>query len=298
MTRDEQAIGSAAESGAVNDQGLHTPPALTSRPNFAGDLDTMLAPHPSFRTRVRGFDRFEVGNYVSWVETELLAARRASDHLAARLGLCLAELDAVRRQTAHSTSDGDPSQVSERIREILQLATDEAADLRAAGAAEAERVLAQSRADAASAAEQARNVANEILTAAADERARVDTEADQEREDSETASAQRLAQIERASRTQRESAEAAAATRLDALGQQVNDLHRQRDEAIATCRQLEKHIGEALQTLSAPVPHEAPRPAAKQYNHRSSRARAKAPTPVTSPDSGSQTGLSKPARRS
>jgi hypothetical protein len=54
-----------------------TTPASSSRParpplpNLTGDLDSMLGSEPAFRTQVRGYDRLQVDNYVTWAEAEL-----------------------------------------------------------------------------------------------------------------------------------------------------------------------------------------------------------------------------------
>src|SRR3954453_12154553 len=98
-----------------------------SRPKVTGDLDDLLS-QASFHLRWRGYDRLEVENYVSWAETELLAARRQADHLLSRYGAASAELELSRRLLAQAPKgDRDLSSVSERVTEILRLAGDGAA---------------------------------------------------------------------------------------------------------------------------------------------------------------------------
>ena len=46
-------------------------PTERTRPNVAGDLDTVLGSAPMFRRAIAGYDRFEVQSYVQWAETEL-----------------------------------------------------------------------------------------------------------------------------------------------------------------------------------------------------------------------------------
>src|SRR5436305_963817 len=91
-----------------------------SRPKVTGDLDDLLS-QASFHLRWRGYDRLEVENYVSWAESELLAARRQADHLLSRYGAASAELELSRRLLAQAPKgDRDLSSVSERVTEILR----------------------------------------------------------------------------------------------------------------------------------------------------------------------------------
>jgi cell division septum initiation protein DivIVA len=153
------------------------------RPNFNGDLNTMLASDPGFRIRLNGYDRLQVSNYVSWVETELLSRHRiceetlhANAEAAARLGACQAELRRLKQQVAESANNADPAHLSDRVHEILQLAADEAADIRAAREAEADQVLAQARSGAAAALQKARADAQRIVESATAEQERTQAE--------------------------------------------------------------------------------------------------------------------------
>src|SRR5690348_7667763 len=71
--------------------------ARPGRPNLTGDLDSMLGSEPAFRTQVRGYDRLQVDNYVTWAEAELQSARRHVEDMTTRYGSCLAELEISRR---------------------------------------------------------------------------------------------------------------------------------------------------------------------------------------------------------
>jgi cell division septum initiation protein DivIVA len=117
-----------------------------------GVLDGLLDTRPVFRTRVNGYDRLQVDNYVTWAEDELAAARRAGDHLLARLTVCAAELAEYRRQPppapAPTPINPDLAAVSERVREILRLASDEAADIIQAAADEADQIVADAEVEA------------------------------------------------------------------------------------------------------------------------------------------------------
>src|SRR4051812_46805734 len=109
----------------VNGRGTAGDPggsSSASRPKVTGDLDDLLS-QASFHLRWRGYDRLEVENYVSWAETELLAARRQADHLLSRYGAASAELELSRRFLAQAPKGGrDLSSVSEPGTEILRLA--------------------------------------------------------------------------------------------------------------------------------------------------------------------------------
>jgi cell division septum initiation protein DivIVA len=234
------------------------------RPNLTGDLDELLGIRPMFRTRMHGYDPLQVDNYAAWAETELTTLRRQVDHLLVRFGDCSAELEISRRLLADAPRGKDVFPVSDRVQEMLQLASDEAASLAEAGAEEAERLLAEARteadarlrkaheikemavlaadelqgqarrlrAEAIAALEKARHEAAELLRQAAVERERLDAEAAQERD--------RLA--------------VAAAARLADVQSEVDDLRRQRDQARQSLRGLTDRIGEALQAVAATVP--------------------------------------------
>jgi colicin import membrane protein len=251
--------------------------SLLPAPAYSGDLDGLLDTRPVFRPRMNGYDRLQVDNYVTWAEEELAAARRAGDHLLARFAVCAAELAEFRRQPPPPPAPPVPTNpdlaaVSERVREILRLATDEAADILEAATEEADRIVADARLEAearlqktellreASVAmveqmrervvreraesvellDRARREADELLQAAAAERDRL----------AEDAAEQRAHEAERA-RQDRDSAAAVAAGRLLAVQDEVADLRRQRDEARESLRRLTDQIGEALHAVAA-----------------------------------------------
>jgi cell division septum initiation protein DivIVA len=249
-----------------SDVGESLPPLR--RTNLSGDLVDLLDHRPFFRTRVRGYDRLQVDNYATWIEAELSAVRRHSNHLLGRYGACAAELERLRRESARPHREPDLSPVSERLGEMLRLAAEEAAAVTAAGIDEAERIVAgarseaearlqkvglireaavaageelrRERAEATGILARARSAAEEILRDAAAERERLAIEA-----------AERLEREERRARRERESAAAAAAARLDAVQAEVDDLRRQRDEARESLHRLTARIGEALQAAAA-----------------------------------------------
>ena len=252
---------------AADDVGSPFPPRA-----YSGDLAGLLDTRPVFRPRFNGYDRMQVDNYVAWVEDELVATRRAGDHLLRRLAACAAELAESRRHSAVATASHDLSAVSDRVGEILRLASDEAADIIQAATDEADQIVADARleaqarlekteqlrdasvalveqmrervvrerAEAVEVLDRARREAEELLGAAAAERDRLAVEA-----------AEQLAREEERARQDRDAAAALAAGRLLAVQEEVDDLRRQRDEARESLRRLTDQIGEALHAASA-----------------------------------------------
>jgi colicin import membrane protein len=184
MTRRDRATDNAGRvTTGDDDPSISELAQLMRRPNFNGDLNTMLESDPGFRGRLIGYDRLQVSNYVTWVETELLSRHRTCEEtlhanavIAAQLGACQAELRRLKQQVAESANNADPAHISDRVHDILQLAADEAADIRATREAEADQVLAQARFGAATALQQARADAQRIVEAAAAEQQRTQTE--------------------------------------------------------------------------------------------------------------------------
>ncbi len=259
--------------------------SLLPMPAYSGDLDGLLDTRPVFRTRVNGYDRLQVDNYVTWAEEELAAARRAGDQLLARFAVCAAELAEFRRQPppapvpapAPAPANPDLAAVSERVREILRLAADEAADIIEAATEEADGIVAEARveaearlqktelmreaavamveqmrervvrerAESVAVLDRARQEADELLRAAAEERDRLAAEA-----------SERLAGDADRARQDRDSAAAVAAGRLLAVQDEVDDLRRQRDEARESLRRLTDQIGEALHAVNVVVADE------------------------------------------
>jgi hypothetical protein len=263
-TEDAATAAGDVETGAAAGEALPPP----RRINVSGDLADLLDQRPFFRTRLRGYDRLQVDNYATWVEAELTSVRRQADHLLARYGACAAELERIRRASAHPRRRPDQSRVSERLGEMLRLAAEEAAEITSAGIDEAERIVARAhteaearlrnveqlrqaalaageevrreRSEATGVLARARRAAAELLSQAAVERDRLAAQA-----------AERLAREEERARREREAAAAAAAERLAAVQAEVDDLRRQRDEARQSLHRLTAQIGEALEGAAA-----------------------------------------------
>jgi chromosome segregation ATPase len=222
----------------------------TPWPNLRGDLDEMLGSAPSFRGSVRGYDRAQVDNYVAWAESELFATRRHAEHLLDRYARCASEVHRLRREAAEAP---------ERTGDALRLAADEAAQLTAAAAVDAERIRAEARAEAEARLEKVARI-REAARAGVDElegRARAEraeAAAVLQRARAQAAALLADAATER-DRLEAEAARAAAraeaaSARLAAVQEEVDDLRRQRDGAQDSLRRLTARIGEALQSVA------------------------------------------------
>jgi cell division septum initiation protein DivIVA len=251
-------------------------------PNFSGDLDALLSTAPVFRAAVRGYDRLQVDNYVSWAEAELRAARRETDDLVDRYGRACAELEISRRLLARSPEGQEMSVLSERMGRMLRMAADEAAGLTAAGQAEADQILADARteadarlrkaheikqmaveasdrmreearllrAEATAEVDRARAQAAQILREAEAERHRLAAEAADKRTKAEAELATWLADTRAAARREQEESAAAAEAALTELRGELEDLHRRRDRACESLLRLNEQIGVALDTVA------------------------------------------------
>jgi colicin import membrane protein len=233
------------------------------RPNLTGDLDALLTTAPAFRSAVRGYDRLQVDNYVAWAERELDAMRRETDDLAARYGRCSADLEIARRLLARSPEGQDMTRLSERIGTMLRLAADEAAELTAQGAAEAEQILADARTEADARLRKAADI-KQLAVEASD---RMRDEARQARAEA-TAAVTRAraeaAQIVREATEQRARLRAEASAEVESAQQEVDELRRRQEQAAAALRRLTEQVGEAIEALGGtPAAEPAPAPDAR-----------------------------------
>jgi cell division septum initiation protein DivIVA len=234
-----------------------------TRPNLTGDLDELLGHRPVFRTRVNGYDRLQVDNYAAWAEAELGALRREVDHLLVRFGQSSAELEISRRLLADAPRR-EVFPVSDRVQEMLRLASEEAAALAEAGAQEAERLVADARTEADARLRKAHEI-KELAIHVADElqeqarRLRAEATAYLETARHQAAALLREAAVERdrldaEAARERDRAAAVAEARLADVQAEVDDLQRQRDQARQSLRGLTDRIGEALQAVAAVAP--------------------------------------------
>lgn len=256
----------AVVDSGTNGQASGATPEL---PNVRGDLEELMDHRPVFRVRLHGYDRLEVDNYTAWAESELVAVRRQVDHLLSRFGETSAELEISRRLLADAPRGRDAFPVSERVQEMLRLASDEAASLTEMGAQEADRIIAEARTEADARLRKAHQI-KQMAVDAADElldqarRDRATAAAQIERAKAEAAEILRQAAVERdrlaaLAAQERERADAAATAHLAAVQTEVDDLRRQRDQARQSLRGLTDRIGEALKAVADMVPEDQPR---------------------------------------
>jgi cell division septum initiation protein DivIVA len=259
-----------AGSGAKSADRATGPAAVAGVPNLQGDLDELMDHRPVFRVRMQGYDRLEVDNYTAWVEGELVAVRREVDHLLRRFGECSAELEISRRLLADAPPGREAFPVSQRVRELLRLAEDEAAAITEAGAQNAERVIAEARTEADARLRKAHEI-KEMAVGSADEllgqarRDRAIAAASIERARTAAAEILKQAAAEREQQAahaaaERERAVAAATAELAAVQNEVDELRRQRDYVRQTLRGLTDRLGEALEAVAAMAPEDLPRP--------------------------------------
>ena len=227
-------------------------------PNLTGDLDSLLSTAPCFRTRVVGYERLQVDNYVAWAESELATGRRQIEQLLARYGVCSAELEISRRLLAQAPRGIDVSPVSDRVRAMLSLAAEEATAMVDAASEEADRLVAEARVEADARLDKAQQIkelaadaADGMLDQATRDRAEAAALLDQAR--IEAAEMVATAAGER-NRLIGEAAE--ARERLVALQTEVAELHRQREEAQSSLRRLTDVIGKAMSLATGAAPYQ------------------------------------------
>jgi len=110
---------------------------------------------PQFDVAMRGYDRRQVDNYVARIGWEMAELQTARDNAlaisadrAAQLANREAHIESLRRQSTTDVEHIDPAQVSDRIRDMLRLAVEEAAQTRKTAEEQAERTIAAARSEA------------------------------------------------------------------------------------------------------------------------------------------------------
>jgi hypothetical protein len=235
--RAENEAGAGAPSGGVAGPQPASPSSESRSPNLAGDLRQLLDHRPLFRRRRRGYDRFQVDNYVAWAEAELDAARRQCDYLLSRYGACTAQLEMARQAPRRSAT----GPVSVRLGEMLRLAAEEAEVITAAGIDEAERIVAGARVEAEARLRKVAGIHEAAIAAGEELRAQARCDA---------------ALLLGSAAAQREAAATEAAAELSAVRAEVEDLRRQRDDARRSLERLTAQIGQALQAVVTGDPDE------------------------------------------
>ena len=252
-------------------------------------LPTHEAQH-SFDVVLRGYDRSQVADTIERLEAEFriaiadrdAAVGRSSD-LASQLSSMLGEIESLRRKAATANAPTFEN-ISERIQHMLQLAEEEAGEIRraaeldaqavreqtaaeerallerhAAGQAEVERMLAEARQNAEQIAQKAQLRADELVAKAQERVARLDAESQGRRakveEDFDIAQRARRAEAARAEEERERVSTDAARQRLAAAeqhSQQVVAEAEARAEAIREVRdELTGRLLQARQLLGS-----------------------------------------------
>ncbi len=217
----------------------------------------------SSNTDTREFSRpqldVEVESDLASTRTAYERAAQAHAQTTERLRAVQNDLGRVRNQLTNS-----PTALSDRLREILHLAEQDADQTRADAQTEAAQIRSSAVADTEKIVQQARAAAAEIVNGAREEQQKLMAEAEQlhaaARQQIDEARAEAAAhrtEADRHASEQREQADAAAASRLAEMTQQLSDLARQRDEALATLNGLHQALAEILASTAGPA-SEAP----------------------------------------
>lgn len=243
-----------------------------SRPRL-DERTVVMSAQPGFQIGWRGYDRGQVDTYRSRVENDLASARSAHeravrDHAQAAERLRAAQNDLVRLRAQLTNG---PSAVSGRLREILDIAAQEANQIRSDAQTDADEIRARATNDAQTIVRQAHSTAETILNEARAEQQqlggeigqvrtearqqldRARTEAEQARERADAEAALRRDAADRHAREQRQHADADAAARLVETNEQLAELTRHQDEARATLTELHEAIAKTLETSAASI---------------------------------------------
>ena len=229
---------------------------------LTGDLDALLDHRPTFRGSVRGYDRLEVDNYVSWAEGELVAAQREREHLLDRVSAAGAELEISRRLLAERPPAR--TSVSERVGEVLRLAEEQAAQVLEAADAEAGRIIAEARLEADARLRKAREIkelavqaADQLRAAAQEDRAAAAAllaEAQGRADALLQEAAEERERLAGEAAEERERAAADAAREREEIDAEVAELQQRRELVQAALRGLTDRLGEALRAVGVPDP--------------------------------------------
>jgi cell division septum initiation protein DivIVA len=287
------------------------------------DLLPMHEAQHSFDVVLRGYDRSQVADTIERLEADFriaiadrdAAAARSAD-LAGQLSALHAEIDSLRRKAATASAPTFEN-ISERIQHMLQLAEEEAGEIRraaesdamavreqtaaeerallerhAAAQAEVERMLAEARQNAEQIAQKAQIRADELVAKAQERVARLDAESQARRtkveEDFDIAQRARRAEAARAEEERERVSTQAARQRISAAEQHAAQLVAEaeaRAEAIREVRdELTGRLTQARQLLDG-------------LPDLSDRAQPAAPlqTPAQPPENAPATG--QPERR-
>ena len=142
-------------------------------PSLDVDRTVPISTDPGFRVNWRGYDRVQVDSYRSRVESELASTRIAHErvaqahaHATEQLHAAQADLGRLRRQRTNT-----PTALSDRLREILDIAAQDADQTRADAKGEVDQIRAGAKHEAG-------KIRAEAQTAAGEIRVRANTEAE------------------------------------------------------------------------------------------------------------------------
>src|SRR5687768_271171 len=248
-------------------------------------LPTHEAQH-SFDVVLRGYDRSQVADTIERLEADFriaiadrdAAVGRSSD-MASQLSSMHAEIESLRRKAA-SASAPTFENISERIQHMLQLAEEEAGEIRhaaeldahavreqtaaeerallerhAAGQAEVERMLAEARQNAEQIAQKAQIRADELVAKAQERVARLDAESQGRRakveEDFDIAQRARRAEAARAEEERERVSTDAARQRIAAAEQHSQQIVAEAEARAEAIREVRDELtGRLLQARS------------------------------------------------
>jgi len=247
MTEERQPPEPGTADGPAR-SGDRPPGGRRSRqPRLSGDLPTMFDSGPTFVTAMRGYDRLQVDNYVSWAENELRAAQRLTTELLGRLAASEGELHRSRELMARSAQDRDLVTLSDRVADLLRLAVQESAasaEVAADDSAQAEELIAQAREEAEVIVRRARR-----LEARAAARLQAAERRVAEARTAEEEARSRAQEILQEATDEQQRLREAAQARLAQTAQELRDLQQRRSRARELLRQLTGRVDEVLAAI-------------------------------------------------
>ncbi|MGR6966249.1 DHA2 family efflux MFS transporter permease subunit [Geodermatophilus sp. URMC 61] len=280
-----QAVGAAAPTSTAPPTGR---PGDAAPNDPGGDVPPVRAARHSFDVVLRGYDRHQAAEAIERLEADIQvaladrdAAMSRSADLAGQLSALHAEIDQLRR-TAASSGPPTSENVSERIQHMLQLAEEEATEIRrsaeqeaqalrehtaaeeramherhAAGQAEVDRMLAEARQTAEQIATRAQIRADELVADMQEKVARLDAESQARRakveEDFEIAQRARRQEAARLEEERARSSTEAAQQRIAAAEQHAAKLVSEAEAAAAAVRAVRDELTGRLREAFRPL---------------------------------------------
>lgn len=132
-----------------------------------------------FETQVRGYNKKQVEDYISWLQEQTRAAQSEAEGARREIERAREEAASAKTQLANRPAH---EEISERLSQILRLAAEEADQKVAKASEEAEGVIAAAKQEAGLTAENARSEADAILNQAREQGDRILAQARSESE--------------------------------------------------------------------------------------------------------------------